>query len=252
MSARAPTQANTKLLCDLSAINVRVQHWCTQSEEKAKRRVVDVYKRRKTGKEGRCFVFARFNDVEDIRSLEGRINQVWRSFKLRAKTARFLRPLHGNAHGTVSRQKVPNSYQWNSRSFANVVRHHAVAGRSQANRGNLVLLSPEKGADLGKIKVSSEEGKELASSKWDSDEMLNCGSKEPRFRRSFKWPKAADTTNANASGSATLIGQSHAREVEMSLGNCSGLLDVGRPNPRPPSILPPRRSSEFAALRVYC
>ncbi|GAB4854483.1 hypothetical protein Ancab_023066 [Ancistrocladus abbreviatus] len=99
-----------------------------------------------------------------------------------------------------------------------------------------------------KIKVSSEEGKELASNKGDNDEVLNFGGKVPRFSRSFRWPKVVDMADANASGSAILIGQSHAREVEMSLGNCNGLSDIDRPNPRPPSILPPRRSSEFAVL----
>ncbi|GAB4854484.1 hypothetical protein Ancab_023067 [Ancistrocladus abbreviatus] len=98
--------------------------------------------------------------------------------------------------------------------------------------------------------IKYREGKELASSKGDSDEVLNSHSKGPRFRRSFKWPKATDTADANAFGSAILIGQSHAREVETSLGNCNGLSDMDKPNPRPPSTLRPRRSSKFAMLSI--
>ncbi|GAB4862130.1 hypothetical protein Ancab_037405, partial [Ancistrocladus abbreviatus] len=101
-----------------------------------------------------------------------------------------------------------------------------------------------------KIKVTSKEGKKLASSKKDNEKVLNFGNKEPRFHRSFQWPKAVDTAHANASGNAILISQSHAQEVETSFGNCNGFLDMNKPNLRPPSTLSARRSSEFAMLRV--
>ncbi|GAB4854937.1 hypothetical protein Ancab_023525 [Ancistrocladus abbreviatus] len=80
--------------------------------------------------------------------------------------------------------------------------------------------------------------------------LVNFGNKEPRFHRSFQWPKATDTADANASGSVILIGQSHAQEVEMSLGNCNGLSNMDKTNLRPPSTLSARRSSCSVAYGV--